>query len=240
MIFLTALLEAFVFVYFCKGAIKKHPGVFYVLSVAIIAFCACYKIMNLYTVFPEWTYTYIISVFWRGAFATALFVIVMYIGALDRKSKIVKALMPIRGYLSIIACLITLAHSFAYGAYYIPTMINNPQELDLRGIIALIITLPLFTIMIILMVTSFIKVRRKMKPKVWKNIQRLAYPWFALLYIYLMILFIPTVIESFDPASELSMFYKVNYILSVVIYTLVFVGYFILRIRKYRLDKVRT
>ncbi|WP_313340139.1 ferric reductase-like transmembrane domain-containing protein [Lacrimispora sp.] len=240
MIFLTALLEAFVFVYFCKGAIKKHPGVFYVLSVAIIAFCACYKIMNLYTVFPEWTYTYIISVFWRGAFATALFVIVMYIGALDRKSKIVKALMPIRGYLSIIACLITLAHSFAYGAYYIPTMINNPQELDLRGIIALIITLPLFTIMIILMVTSFIKVRRKMKPKVWKNVQRLAYPWFALLYIYLMVLFIHTVIESFDPASELSMFYKVNYILSVVIYTLVFVGYFILRIRKYRLDKVRT
>lgn len=148
--------------------------------------------------------------------------------------------MPIRGYLSIIACLITLAHSFAYGAYYIPTMINNPQELDLRGIIALIITLPLFTIMIILMVTSFIKVRRKMKPKVWKNVQRLAYPWFALLYIYLMVLFIPTVIESFDPASELSMFYKVNYILSVVIYTLVFVGYFILRIRKYRLDKVRT
>ena len=79
-----------------------------------------------------------------------------------------------------------------------------------------------------------------MKPKVWKNVQRLAYPWFALLYIYLMVLFIPTVIESFDPASELSMFYKVNYILSVVIYTLVFVGYFILRIRKYRLDKVRT
>ena len=240
MIFLIALLEAFLFVYFCKGAIKKHPGVFYVLSVAIIAFCACYKIMNLYTVFPEWTYTYIISVFWRGAFATALFVIVMYIGALDRKSKIVKALMPIRGYLSIIACLITLAHSFAYGAYYIPTMINNPQELDLRGIIALIITFPLFTIMIILMVTSFIKVRKKMKPKVWKNVQRLSYPWFALLYIYLMVLFIPTVIESFDPASELSMFYKVNYILSVVIYTLVFVGYFILRIRKYRLDKVRT
>lgn len=239
MIFLIALLEAFLFVYFCKGAIKKHPGVFYVLSVAIIAFCACYKIMNLYTVFPEWTYTYIISVFWRGAFATALFVIVMYIGALDRKSKIVKALMPIRGYLSIIACLITLAHSFAYGAYYIPTMINNPQELDLRGIIALIITFPLFTIMIILMVTSFIKVRKKMKPKVWKNVQRLSYPWFALLYIYLMVLFIPTVIESFNPASELSMFYKVNYILSVVIYTLVFGGYFILRIRKYRLDKVR-
>lgn len=239
MIFLIALLEAFLFVYLCKGAIKKHPGVFYVLSVAIIAFCACYKIMNLYTVFPEWTYTYIISVFWRGAFATALFVIVMYIGALDRKSKIVKALMPIRGYLSIIACLITLAHSFAYGAYYIPTMINNPQELDLRGIIALILTFPLFTIMIILMVTSFIKVRKKMKPKVWKNVQRLAYPWFALLYIYLMVLFIPTIIESFDPASELSTFYKVNYILSVVIYTLVFGGYFILRIRKYRLDKVR-
>ncbi len=240
MIFLVALLEACLFVYFCKGAIKKHPGVFYILSVAIIAFCACYKIMDLYSVFPEWTYTYIISVFWRGAFSTALFVIVMYIGALDRKSKIVKALMPIRGYLSIIACLITLAHSFAYGAYYIPTLINNPRELDLRGIIALFITVPLFSIMILLMVTSFIKVRRKMRPQVWKKVQRLAYPWFALLYIYLMVLFIPSIIESFDPTSEMSMFYRVNYVISIVAYNLVFGGYLILRVRKFRLDKARN
>lgn len=237
MIFLIALAEAILFVYLCKGTIRKHPGVFYVLSIAIIAFCACYKIMNLYTVFPEWTYTYIISVFWRGAFSTALFVIVMYIGALNRKSKIVKALMPIRGYLSIIACLITLAHSFAYGAYYIPTLIHNPQELDLRGIIALIITFPLFFIMIVLMVTSFIKVRRRMKPQVWKNIQRLAYPWFALLYIYLMVLFIPAMINSFSPTSEMSMFYRLNYIISVVVYTLIFGGYLIMRVRKYYLDK---
>jgi DMSO/TMAO reductase YedYZ heme-binding membrane subunit len=239
MTFLIALLEAFLFVYFCRNAIRKHPGVFYVLSIAIIAFCVCYERMNLYTVFPEWTYTYIISVFWRGAFSTALFVIVMYIGALDRKSKIVKALMPIRGYLSIIACLITLAHSFVYGVYYIPTMLFQPQELDLRGIIALIITAPLFLIMIILMVTSFIKVRRQMKPMVWKKVQRLAYPWFALLYLYLMVLFIPRIIESLDPASELEMFYRVNYILSAVVYTLVFGSYFVLRIRKYRLDKSR-
>ncbi|RKD29264.1 ferric reductase-like transmembrane domain-containing protein [Lacrimispora algidixylanolytica] len=240
MIFLIALLEAVLFVFLCKGAIKKHPGVFYVLSVAIIAFCACYKIMDLYSVFPEWTYTYIISVFWRGAFSTALFVIVMYIGALDRKSKVVKALMPIRGYLSIIACLITLAHSFAYGAYYIPTLFNSPKELDLRGIIALIITAPLFSIMILLMVTSFIKVRRKMKPQVWKKVQRLAYPWFALLYIYLMVLFIPSIIKSFDPASEISMFYRVNYVITIVVYNLVFGGYLILRVRKYRLDKARN
>jgi DMSO/TMAO reductase YedYZ heme-binding membrane subunit len=239
MTILIALLEALLFVYICRNSIRKHPGVFYVLSIAIIAFCVCYERMNLYSVFPEWTYTYIISVFWRGAFSTALFVIVMYIGALDRKSKIVKALMPIRGYLSIIACLITLAHSFAYGVYYIPTMIYKPQELDLRGLIALIITAPLFFIMIILMVTSFIKVRRKMKPQVWKKVQRLAYPWFALLYLYLMVLFIPRIIESFNPASDLEMFYRVNYVLSATVYTLVFGGYFILRIMKYQLDKVR-
>lgn len=234
MIFLIALFEAFLFVYLFKGAIRKHPGIFYVLSMIIIALVVCYQKLNLYSVLPEWTYTYIVSVFWRGAFPTALFVIVMYMGALNKKSKIVKTLMPIRGYLSIIACLMTLAHSFVYGTYYVPAMLNTPQKLGPREIIALIITAPLFLIMIILMVTSFTKVRRRMKPLVWKNIQRLAYPWFALLYLYLMVLLVPSMIESLNPASEMELFYKINYVLSVLVYTAVFGGYLVLKIRKLR------
>lgn len=86
------------------------------------------------------------------------------------------------------ACLMTLAHSFVYGTYYVPAMVNTPQELGTRDIIALIITAPMFTIMIILMVTSFMKVRHRMKPLVWKNVQRLSYPWFALVCPALSIL----------------------------------------------------
>ena len=238
MIFLIALVEACLFVYLFKGAIRKYPGVFYVLSVGIIALIICYQKLNLYSVFPEWTYTYIVSVFWRGAFPTALFVIVMYMGALDKKSKVVKTLMPIRGYLSIIACLMTLAHSFVYGTYYVPAMVNTPQELGTRDIIALIITAPMFTIMIILMVTSFMKVRHRMKPLVWKNVQRLSYPWFALLYLYLMVLLVPDMMEALNPVSEMDTIYKINYVLSVILYTTVFGGYLILKLRKIRLKNV--
>ena len=234
MIFLIALLEAILFVFFFKNAIRKHPAVFYILSIAVIGFIVCYTKLNLYEVFPVWTYQYIISVFYRGAFSTALFVIVMYIGALNPKGKIVRALMPIRGYLSIIACLITLAHSFAYGIYYIAAIFHTPDELDVRQILALILTIPLFSIMIILMVTSFKAVRKKMKPRVWKNVQRLSYPWFAILYVYLMVLLVPGMLEALNPSSDIAMLYRVNDILSVILYTLVFGGYFILRVRKYR------
>lgn len=240
MIFFIALLEALLFVFLFKGAIKKHPAIFYILSIAIIAFIACYQKLNLYTVFPEWTYTYIISVFWRGAFSTALFVIVMYIGALDRKSKVVKALMPIRGYLSIIACLITLAHSFVYGTYYVPAMLQASQEFSVREVIALIITAPLFILMLLLMITSFTKVRSRMRAVTWKKIQRLSYLWFALLYAYLMVLLIPDMLQAFDPSSNMATLYKVNYTLSVVIYTLVFGSYFILRVRKYLRDRASS
>ncbi|WP_097004489.1 ferric reductase-like transmembrane domain-containing protein [Lacrimispora amygdalina] len=234
MIFLIALLEAILFVFFFKNAIRKHPAVFYVLSIAIIGFIVCYTKLNLYEVFPVWTYQYIISVFYRGAFSTALFVIVMYIGALDPKGKIVPALMPIRGYLSIIACLITLAHSFAYGIYYIAAIFQTPDKLDLRQTLALILTIPLFSIMIILMVTSFKAVRKKMKPRVWKKVQRLSYPWFAILYVYLMVLLVPSLVEALSPSSDMVMLYRVNYMLSVILYTLVFGVYFVLRIRKFQ------
>lgn len=239
MIFLIALLEAILFVFFFKNAIRKRPAIFYVLSIAVIGFIVCYTKLNLYEVFPEWTYLYVISVFYRGAFSTALFVIVMYIGALNPKGKIVRALMPIRGYLSIIACLITLAHSFAYGIYYISAVLHTPDKLDLRQILALILTVPLFLIMIVLMVTSFKAVRKKMNPRVWKNVQRLSYPWFAILYVYLMVLLVPSMLESLSPSSDMEMIYKVNYVLSVLSYTVVFGTYLILRVCKYRKDQLR-
>ena len=78
-----------------------------------------------------------------------------------------------------------------------------------------------------------------MKPRVWKNVQRLSYPWFAILYVYLMVLLIPGMLESLNPASGVVMLYQVNYVLSVLAYTVVFGVYLILRIRKYKKDQLR-
>lgn len=237
MIFIIALVEALVFVICCRKVIQKHPGFFYAISIGIVALIVVYQKANLYEVLPEWTYTYIVSVFWRGAFATALFVIVMFLGAVEKKNSIIKQLMPIRGNLAIMASLITLAHSIVYGSYYITTLFTAPQELNLRDVFSLIITVPLFILMILLMVTSFTKIRRRMKPVTWKKLQKLAYLWFALMYIYLMELLIPSMIESLKPSSDMEIWYKVNYIVSVVVYTLVFGSYLVLRVRKAIRDK---
>lgn len=237
MIFLIALVEALVFVICCRKAIQKHPGIFYGISIAIVALIVVYQKANLYAVLPEWTYTYIVSVFWRGAFATALFVIVMFLGAIEKKNNLVKQLMPIRGNLAIMASLITLAHSIVYGAYYITTMFTAPQELSLRDIFSLIITAPLFTLMILLMVISFTKIRRRMKPATWKKLQKLSYLWFALMYIYLMELLVPSMLDALKPSSDMETWYKVNYVVSVAVYTLVFGSYLVLRVRKGFRDK---
>ena len=54
---------------------------------------------------------------------------------------------------------------------------------------ATIITLILISMMLPLMITSFKCVRNKMKAKNWKNLQKLAYPFFYLIYVHLMVLF---------------------------------------------------
>lgn len=232
MTFLIAMIYALIFVALCKTAIKRRPGIFYGLAIATAGLTIFYQRANLYEVFPEWVYTYVVSVFWRGAFATALFVIVMYLGAIDKKSSFAKQLMPIRGNLAIIASLITLAHSVVYGSYYVPALLSGKQFTTAQTW-ALILTVPLFLLMIVLMVTSFHSVRRRMKASHWKNLQRSAYVWFAILYVYLMVLFVPHAIKALNPASEDALFYRVNDVLSVVLYSAVFLTYFVLRIRKH-------
>lgn len=232
MTFLIAMIYALIFVVLCKTAIKKHPGVFYILSIATAGLVIFYDLANLYELLPEWVYTYVVSVFRRGAFATALFVVVMYLGAVDKKSSFTKQLIPIRGNLAIIASLITLAHSFVYGSYYIPALLNGKQ-FNPTQTWALILTVPLFLLMILLMAISFTAVRRKIKPASWKRLQRSSYVWFALLYLYLMVLLVLHAMEALKPATETELFYRVNAILSVVLYSAVFLTYFVLRIRKH-------
>ena len=61
-----------------------------------------------------------------------------------------------------------------------------------------------------------------MKAKSWKRLQRLAYPFFILIYIHVMLLF--------------SMNVEKNR-LSIIVYTLVYVSYVVLRLRKYIISR---
>lgn len=90
--------------------------------------------------------------------------------------------------------------------------------------IAAIISLILICLMIPLFVTSFKCVRKKMKAKSWKKLQRLAYPFFILIYIHVMLLFSMNVDKNK---------------FSIIVYTLVYVSYVVLRLRKYIISKMK-
>ena len=68
-----------------------------------------------------------------------------------------------------------------------------------------------------LFITSFKSVRRKMNGKTWKNIQRMAYPFFIGIYVHIMVLY------SADVKSHMT---------GIIVYTVIYACYVILRLRK--------
>ncbi|MPQ43336.1 ferric reductase-like transmembrane domain-containing protein [Clostridium tarantellae] len=161
----------------------------------------------------------------RGTIALALFTIVMYTGALNKKWKITKILFSIRAQLSIIACILTLGHNILYGTKWFVKLFFDFNSLSGLKLVATIISLILIMIMIPLMVTSFPSVRKKMKFKVWKRIQKLAYVFYGLIYVHILLLYIP----------------KINKgkLMDVLIYGFIMGAYFIFRIIRYYIDKKR-
>lgn len=145
----------------------------------------------------------------------------MYAGALPKGSKLIAPLMKIRGELSITAAILVLCHNFTYGITYFKMLFIKPEALSATQFTAAIISLVLIIIMIVLTVTSFQAVRKKMKAKKWKQLQRTAYVFYGLMYVHIMLINIPYARLGLG-----------TYIANVVIYSIVFLGYAAMRIAK--------
>lgn len=217
MLFILSLVLAFAFAFLCAKPLKKQPYVFYALAVIITVIVSCFNFRGL----PPAVNTYILGLFTRGAFATGLWCVVMWTGALPNGSKPMKALMPVRGELSIFAALLTLGHNIGFGKTYFVRLFTDAGKMTPNQITASILTLIMLAVMIPLTVLSFPAVRRKFKASVWKKIQRTAYVFYALLYIHVLTLFSPLAKMGRD-----------GYFLSIVVYSAVFIGYAVCRIRK--------
>ena len=163
----------------------------------------------------------ILGIFAKGSLGTAMFVAVMYAGALPKGSKLIAPLMKIRGELSITAAILVLCHNFTYGITYFKMLFIKPEALSATQFTAAIISLVLIIIMIVLTVTSFQAVRKKMKAKKWKQLQRTAYVFYGLMYVHIMLINIPYARLGLG-----------TYIANVVIYSIVFLGYAAMRIAK--------
>lgn len=229
MLFITALALALCLVCFGDKALKKHPVPFYIVGTVITAAVVIVSQTDAMRTMPEFVRNYVIGIFSKGSLAAALWCIVMWAGALPNGSAPIKKIMPIRGELSILASAVTLSHIITYGIQYIKTISNNIKlgrsfttEFILTCVTVIILTL----IMLPLAVMSFKKIRKKMNPKTWKNIQRSAYVFYALIYVHIMVLYIPQAQRGMTD----------KYI-SIIAYSVVFIGYAAMRIRKAALKK---
>ncbi|MDD6920259.1 MAG: ferric reductase-like transmembrane domain-containing protein [Eubacteriales bacterium] len=204
------------------GAIKKMPVAFYVGIYLWTGFVIVYYSAKFYEVMPQWFTAHFMDIFQRGIFSTVTFMIVMFLGTVRKHNNITKKLMRVRGEISIIGCFSALCHNILFGMIYFVMLVKNPALMSTRSLIASILTIVLLALMLPLLITSFKCVRRKMKAKTWKNVQRLAYPFFILIYVHVMVLFTADINKN---------------LISIIAYTTIYVLYIILRLRKYFLKK---
>jgi DMSO/TMAO reductase YedYZ heme-binding membrane subunit len=224
MIFLISLTLAILFVGVSAKHLQIHPVPFYLAAAAISAgviFIAWNNILYDNIVSSPVIANWVWPVFSRGGLAGSLFVLVMITGALPNDSFLIKKLMPVRGQLSILACILTFGHNLAYGKIFFGNLAATGAKLSLFQKMAARCSCVMLLIMLPLFVTSFPAVRQKMQAKRWKQLQRLAYLFYGLLYCHILLLTLPYAMEG-----------KRTYQITVLAYSVVFLGYGVCRISK--------
>jgi DMSO/TMAO reductase YedYZ heme-binding membrane subunit/uncharacterized protein with FMN-binding domain len=222
MLFLISLAIALIVAFLLGKPLKKYPAAFYVTAAAATA--ASIIISQADIAVGGFVRVYVLGIFTRGALGAAFWAVVMWTGALPNGSAAIKKLMPVRGELSITAAALTLSHVVTYGVQYISRLVNGRTGSDFAVTSAVSIVMVL--IMLPLTVMSFKAVRRKMNAKTWKRIQRLAYVFYALIYVHIMVVFVPRARSG-----------REGYFLNVLVYSAVFIGYAVMRLEKLYLTK---
>ena len=217
MLLIVALIIISLFIYFLGASLKKHPNAYYIGAAAISIGIFLLGFVDM----PLFIKKNILGIFAKGSLGTAMFVFVMYAGALPKGNRFIAPLMKIRGELSITAAILVLCHNFTYGRTYFRMLFVQPEILSETQLAAAIISIILIMIMLVLTITSFPSVRKSMQAKKWKQLQRTAYLFYGLMYVHIMLINIPY--------ARLGMS---MYIVNVIVYSIVFLGYAAMRISK--------
>ncbi len=221
MTFALILICTFVACLVLRRPIKKYPGLFYGISVAV---CVIYFARNAIAM-PRSVWLVFLPLIHKSMLPLALFVVVMYIGVLSKSSKLYQWLKPVRAELSIIACILSLGHMVVYIQSYLPRILSggsfNMHVLGSFGFAAV-----LFVLLLILGITSFQAIKTRMKADSWKRVQKLAYLFFFLVYVHVMLMLLPSALNGGIAST-----------ISVGVYSTVFLAYFILRVLRAARDR---
>ncbi len=224
--FLISIIAAIVLVAIGRDFIKKHANFCYILTTILSILLVIGSYTGVIWTLPAWFTTMILPILIKSTLSTAIFVIVMYTGAFKNGSKLIKFLMPIRAELSIIAGILTLAHNISFGKNHFVNLFTAPETMSTNMKAAAGVSIILIAIMVPLLITSFPMVRKSMKPKAWKSLQRTAYLFYGLIYVHVMLIMVPVALSG-----------NTTYIINVLVYSVVFITYAVMRISKYLAKK---
>lgn len=206
-----------------RTPIHKFPLVFYILAIALDVVFVCHATGVL--ALPRDVWKVMFELIQSCMLPMAMFMIVMYIGCFKKGGKAYTWLKPIRSELSIIAWILSLGHMAVYLQSYIPRIMSG-ANINTNIMTAFVLALILLVLLLVLGVTSFNFLKKRMSTKSWIKIQKWAYPFWALVYVHLMLMLAPSAMRGGQAA-----------IVSVVVYTLSFGIYAVWRITRAVLDK---
>lgn len=187
-------------------SIRKHATVYYwILSIPFILTLVPFFLSMAGMDVPPLNHIPVLNYF-MGDYAHMatlgfpLLIIIMYMGALDTRNRYVARLMSIRKELSIIVGFPVLTHAtlrvfntfptgwkffFAHDEYMAEEHVDSILGAGISSFV-FVLGIVMLTLFIVLWVTSFTAVRRRLGQARWKLIQKWAYVLYALLFIHSM------------------------------------------------------
>lgn len=219
MALLACLVLAFVFSCALRRPIKRAPWLFYLLAALVDVLVIAGSQLDV----PQWVHRTLILANGRGMFAFGLFTVVMFLGALGEGSRVRRWLMPIRAELSIVASILAVGHVVRYADVYSPRILAAPSAAANGMLVSFLVAAVLVVLLAVLGVTSLRAVKRHMSGRTWKGVQRLAYPFFVLIYAHVLLILARPALQGAHNAQ-----------VSLVIYGVVVAAYVVLRLARWR------
>lgn len=212
--FLIVLVATVVACPVLRKPLKKAPVLFYVLAIALDVLFAAGSSLGL----PRELWSALLLLMQKCTLSLAVFVVVMYIGVFRVDSPVGRWLRPVRSELSIVACILAAGHMAVYLGAFAPRL-SAGHAVNSNVALSFGVAMALLVLLLVLGVTSFSFVKRHMRADSWKRLQRFAYLFFGLVYVHLMVMLAPAALQGGTASQE-----------SVAVYSVVFIGYGVLRI----------
>ena len=202
----SVIIFTLLFILLAKS-IKKNPKVYYIVFSIPFFMHAIPTILSWFGVVFSFSFIRVPVIgeiirdyIHMGSLGHPLIIIIMYMGALDMKNPYVKRLMSIRKELSIISGFPILTHSLVRVVNNWPNSLkyftNHAEYMDSPRVtsalgagissFSLFIGIIMLVLFLVLWITSFDSVHKRMGGAKWKRVQRWSYGLYAMMFIHAM------------------------------------------------------